>query len=746
MARRDLDAAEEELRKGRYGEAVERFRSLLSRDPENPDLRSRCADAYRLAGNSDRAFHHYNKGAGIYQRLGDARNALRLLVYANALSPNEPDILFRMAECKRALNDLRDFEVLLNQVVAAARAPGDRRRLWALEELCARNPEDGHLAARRAEVLVEVGRIDDALLSLRAVLPRLDPRQVDLMPVLQRAAAEGAERPLLGVEAAGIMLSQRRCREALILIVPFYEKFPEDIRILETLIAALEGLGAREKVIAARVELIKARTRSGQRDSTLRDVADLIAMAPEEPSALEIAAHAYGVFEQAAMAARVWRTLAQIYERSGRKYDYHRAILMQLRQDPDDADALALGAQALRDAGRGDEAAVLERRLTSLFQEREAQPSPPELLPPAHPDLDRETTPGAAAALPPSPGRAAQPEPRARGEVRPSPSVRASPAEEPHPRDAAGTGPAERHDSLVALTPPLDELEVVELSDDDVIAETYPAEPTEAALADAFSSVEPTLRPHAAPVPDDLEHEPPERGASSSPWPARGDELGAALSARVALAPASLSPTRREGPVAEDRRATPAITTVTTPVISAGGSPSAESAILSGAIALGAGILEEDSIEEKSTDHGIPPDADPEFGRKTVVSPTAPQAGSPPATAPAAPRPPSSSARSRARGLASSPRRRRARPTGEFTLPPEVPTSIEETTSKVAQLVNDEFLELAGGHTRPRRGQSTEGAASPSPEDFADSDTLRSTLRHRLVAELYEEAEKAKKL
>src|SRR5205823_14193178 len=138
-------------------------------EPENPELRARCGEAYRLSGSAERAFHHDNKGAAIYGRLGDALNALRLLIFANSLSPNEPDILFRMAECKKALYDTRDLENILRQLIAVARGTGECRGLGAVEVLCAVLSDDVELHVKRAEVLTEAPRIEDAIAAWKLV-------------------------------------------------------------------------------------------------------------------------------------------------------------------------------------------------------------------------------------------------------------------------------------------------------------------------------------------------------------------------------------------------------------------------------------------------------------------------------------------------------------------------------------------------------------------------------------------------
>src|SRR5687767_12997302 len=179
--------ADELLRKGKYAQAIEVLRELLSTKPENGELRARVGEAYRLAGNLERAFHHFNKGAHILQRAGDIMGACRMLKSANTVSPNEPDILFRMAECLKSLESHADLDAVLHQLIGVARGSGDRRRLWALEELSQRHPKDLELLVQYAAALGEAGRIDDAVTAWKRVSAHVEARGVDFVPMLRKA-------------------------------------------------------------------------------------------------------------------------------------------------------------------------------------------------------------------------------------------------------------------------------------------------------------------------------------------------------------------------------------------------------------------------------------------------------------------------------------------------------------------------------------------------------------------------------
>jgi hypothetical protein len=145
-------------------------------------------------------------------------------------------------------------------------------------------------------------------------------------------------------------------------LVPFYERYPDHIGVLEALLRALETIGAAHKVVPARIELLKARATHHQYVETMREVEILLRLAPEEPAVLEVCAHACGVFNEKAKASELWRHLAMVADARGMRLERDRAILSLLKTDPDDEQALELGARALEQAGRAAEAATLRAR------------------------------------------------------------------------------------------------------------------------------------------------------------------------------------------------------------------------------------------------------------------------------------------------------------------------------------------------------------------------------------------------
>lgn len=372
-----LEEAASYVRRADYARAIDVYRSVLSVDPENADVRADLADAYFRSGNRERAFHHYHKAAALYMNRAATERALSMLQSANGVSPNEPDILFRTAECLKTLGRTDALHEPLLALVKAARAKGDRRRLWALEELTRLYPDEVELASQYADALAEAGRLGEAVHLYKQVAACYPSGSSDFLEVLERARAASQDQLELGVEVAKFALANGLAKEALSILVPYYEERPEHVPVLETLLAALTGIGAHDKIVPARIELIKARVRLNQRPQGLHDVGELVAAAPRHPQALEVAAHAYSFFGEAEQAKEVWRELLRVAEQTGLRAECDRAVLAILKVDPDDEEALVVGARSLRDSGRLNEAVALESRLQEVRARARPRPKSP---------------------------------------------------------------------------------------------------------------------------------------------------------------------------------------------------------------------------------------------------------------------------------------------------------------------------------------------------------------------------------
>jgi hypothetical protein len=132
------------------------------------------------------------------------------------------------------------------------------------------------------------------------------------------------------------------------------------------LLRCLEALGATDKIIPARVELVKARARTGARGPTVQAVDELLSLSGDEPGPLEVAAHALALVREPQRAIEVWRRLARSADRRGLRPERERAVAALLASNPDDEDGLELAANAHVQAARFQEADELRRRLAEV--------------------------------------------------------------------------------------------------------------------------------------------------------------------------------------------------------------------------------------------------------------------------------------------------------------------------------------------------------------------------------------------
>lgn len=396
MGSRERDAAERLLESGQHHEAVERFRALIAQTPDDPALRGRLAEAYRQAGNVDRAFHHYDQAARTLSAMGMDGLAADFLERCDELVPQQPEIIFRRAKALERLERGDELERVCERLVEAARASGDRRRSWALERLHARRPDDPDIALARARFLLEAGQSDEAAEVFRSLVAAR--AGAGLPSEVERELREAARaHPELARPLAEAALAAGDPRAAVAHLVPLHERDPESAPTLRLIVRALEQLGAHDKLRTARIELVKAETRAGKNPEVLPVIGRLLSDAPRDPEAVEVAAHALMVLERGAEAAKLWARLVELHHVGNRSVDRDRAILQLLRAAPEDASALRAAARVLRATGRDAEADALDARIRAL----DAPPAPPEAVPrpaPSPPSSGAVPRPSASAA------------------------------------------------------------------------------------------------------------------------------------------------------------------------------------------------------------------------------------------------------------------------------------------------------------------------------------------------------------
>lgn len=372
------------LESGEHDRAIERFRLLLSKSPNDPILRGRLGDAYREAGNPDRAFHHYDQAAKSLTAMGRDHLAAEYLERADRVAPAQPEILFRLARSYQRLGRDDDLIDTCTRLDASTEASGDRRREWALERLVEHQPHDSELALRRARFLTEARRFEAAAEAYRALLAqpglRVDLRE-EVVHEVQPLAEQQVEFRLPMAERA---LQDEAFEEGLNWLTPLTEQKVVPIACLRLLIQCLEVTGPVERLQSTRLRLAEALTHAGQTPEAARTLEAVLQTRPTADT-FESVALTFASMGRTKLASATWARLIQHHHESGNSGERERAILQLLRSAPNEPVGLQVAAAILEETGRTSEAEMIWNRIRALemsntnlpADEVTASPNPP---------------------------------------------------------------------------------------------------------------------------------------------------------------------------------------------------------------------------------------------------------------------------------------------------------------------------------------------------------------------------------
>lgn len=366
------EEAERKLASGFPDQAIEAFRALIAETPGDPTLRGRLAEAYAQAGNVDRAFYHFDQAARSFATLGDAAAAADNLARADALLPDQAEILFRWAKALLQLEDQASLKPLCTRLARVASAPGDRRRLWALDQLEAHGPGDLELAELRARAQLDAGQVEDAsetFVRLLRKLAAVGPVPSALLEGLEKDAERYPElrRPL--AEAA---LMAGEPQKALDWLGPLADARPDAIPVLEVTLRTFDALDLNSRATAARCQLAKALLQA-ERAPEATPLFEALLDSPDVEH-LEVAATGLSTLGRLGLAGAAWGQVIRGHHEAGRAAARDRAILQLLKFSPDAIPGLRIAAEVLAESGREAEAERLAARIGQL----EAPHTPPD--------------------------------------------------------------------------------------------------------------------------------------------------------------------------------------------------------------------------------------------------------------------------------------------------------------------------------------------------------------------------------
>ena len=119
-----LREARKELRKAKFKRALPPLRSIMAREPDNPELHALIAPALAARRHGFEAWESYQTAIRALYKHGKKEAALELHTDATRRLPHIIETWVRRAELERELNRRDDAEVRLHERVNAQAVPG----------------------------------------------------------------------------------------------------------------------------------------------------------------------------------------------------------------------------------------------------------------------------------------------------------------------------------------------------------------------------------------------------------------------------------------------------------------------------------------------------------------------------------------------------------------------------------------------------------------------------------------------
>ena len=366
MRKPELSAAERLLESGAHDKAIQQFRQLLAEKPSDPLLRGRLAEAYFQSGNRERAFYHFDQAARILGAMGREALAADYLERADNVHPNEPEILFRLAQCYEGLGRQAPLLATCDRLEQCAKAQGDRRRQWALERMVRHRPEELDRAHELAQLLLQAGRGERAADIYQDLVERYVRAEKDPAPLLAELEANLEEYPALARPQAAIAFAQQGAKAALELLQPLAEQTPNAIPVLELLTKFYAELDEVELQREARLRLAAALVDAERGPEALAALEPLLVEEKPRAEVVQIAARSLAAAGEEERASELWAEVIKYHHAADSASKRDRAILEMLRTTPNGVVGLRAAVAVLQQTGRATQAEALERRLRTL--------------------------------------------------------------------------------------------------------------------------------------------------------------------------------------------------------------------------------------------------------------------------------------------------------------------------------------------------------------------------------------------
>jgi tetratricopeptide (TPR) repeat protein len=281
-----LAAAQKYLERGSLEKALAEFQNAVKEDAKDTRTWLRMAEVHVRLGQNDKATEVYQTTVDLYVEQGFFQRAVAVYKNIIKLSPGSVRARVKLADVYRQLGLFSDAIQQLEQAVLLHQKAGQlTEALAALKQVLELNPDQPATRIRYAELAVQAGQINDAVVEFReaANLLKAQGRSDEFTRVAERILYYQPDDLDLAKELATSYLDRNNARAALARLKPCFEANQGDVGVLDLLARCFEQLGQPHKSLPVLKELCRIYANTGRATERNHTIQRALALDPNDP-------------------------------------------------------------------------------------------------------------------------------------------------------------------------------------------------------------------------------------------------------------------------------------------------------------------------------------------------------------------------------------------------------------------------------------------------------------------------------
>ena len=285
-----IAAAQRYTQKGQLDKAIKEYHLVVEEDPSDVRIWLKIGDLQTKKGSILKAVQTYNKVADHYSGKGFALKAVAVYKQILNIDPTHIDAHLKLGELYETLRLAPDAIGQFQIVVGTYEREGrSRDSLGLLKKIVELAPEDVSNRIRLAEAHAAQEDTPLAVEEFTLVLDQLDQaaRLDEFIQVAERLLYISADELDVVRRLSDAYLRRGDAKRALARLQVLFRADPHNVETLELLANAFQEIGQRAKAVSVFRELARIHGDQGDDAGRMNAYSRLLALAPNDPEALE---------------------------------------------------------------------------------------------------------------------------------------------------------------------------------------------------------------------------------------------------------------------------------------------------------------------------------------------------------------------------------------------------------------------------------------------------------------------------